>query len=493
LVRPEIFAARKRFTREKVLARHAEEQLEFLTIADAARLLQRRKISPVELTEIALARIERLNPSLLAYLTFLPDQALAAAHQAERNIFRGRYRGPLHGIPICLKDNIESRGVRTTVGSRILKDFVPDSDSAVAHRLCQAGAILLGKTNLHEFAYGITNINPHYGWVRNPWDTTKISGGSSGGSAAALAAGLAYGSIGTDTGGSIRTPSAWCGVVGLKPSYGCISMQGIVPLAPSLDHAGPMGRCVEDVALLLEAVARPDAPNPGTRKTPALPYSRLLKRPIRGMRLGWPVRGCFKNTSPQVQEAVSKAARVLRSQGATLHEISLDGAEAALQPANTVAGAEAAAYHTAAGYYPAHSREYGADVRARLRATVKISAVEYLLALRARDSLLRIFERAFEAVDAILIPTLPLVAPAPDTETVQLGGHRESLRDAVLRFSRPANFTGHPAISVPCGMTREGLPIGLQIIAPHCQEARILRIAYHYEQATNWHPMHPAL
>jgi len=460
---------------------------------DAARLLQRRKISPVELTEVMLARIERLNSRLRAYITVLPDEARAAARRAERNILHGRYRGPLHGIPICLKDNIWTRGVRTTAGSRILRDFVPAADSAIARRLRQAGAILLGKSNLHEFAYGVTSVNPHYGWVRNPWDTMRISGGSSGGSAAALAAGLAYGSVGTDTGGSIRTPSAFCGVVGLKPSYGRVSMQGIVPLAPSLDHAGPMGRCVEDVALLLDAITVPDGLDQGAPHIPAMPYSRLLKRPIRGMRLGWPVRGCLENASPEVQAAVSKAARVLRSRGATLHEISLDGVEVGLQPANTTAGAEATACHISAGYYTVHSREYGADVRDHLRRGAKISAVDYLLALRARDSLLCIFERAFETVDAILIPTLPIVAPPPDTQIVRLGGRQESLRDAILRFSRPANFTGLPAISVPCGMTREGLPVGLQIIAPHWQEVRILRIAYHYEQATNWHHMHPAL
>lgn len=464
-----------------------------MTIGDAARLLRRSKISPVELTEAMLTRIERLNSSLRAYITVLPDEARAAARQAERDILNGRYRGPLHGIPICLKDNIWTRGVRTTAGSHVLRDFVPDSDSVVARRLRQGGAILLGKTNLHEFAYGITSINPHYGWVRNPWDTTRISGGSSGGSAAALAAGLAYGSMGTDTGGSIRTPSAWCGVVGLKPSYGLVSMQGIVPLASSLDHAGPMGRCVEDVALLLEAVAGADALNHRARNDPALRYSHLLRRPIRGMRLGWPVRGCFENGLREMEAAVSRSARVLQSQGATLHEISLDGAEAALPSANTVAGAEAAAYHISAGYYPIHSREYGRDVRDRLRRGTKISAVDYLRALRARALLLRIFERAFERVDAILVPTLPLTAPTPDTQVVRLGGHQESLREAVLRFSRPANFTGLPAISVPCGMTREGLPIGLQIIAPHWKESRILRIAYRYEQAANWRHMRPAL
>jgi aspartyl-tRNA(Asn)/glutamyl-tRNA(Gln) amidotransferase subunit A len=493
LALPEIFAVRRNFSSERSLGTFREESLEFLTIVDLARLLQRLKTSPVELTEAMLARIERLNPSLRAFLTVLPDEALAAARRAEHNITHGRYRGPLHGIPICLKDNIWTRGARTTAGSRILRDFVPTADSVVARRLRRAGAILLGKTNLHEFAYGITNINPHYGWVRNPWNQTQISGGSSGGSAAALAAGLGYGSIGTDTGGSIRTPSAFCGVVGLKPSYGLISMQGIVPLAPSLDHAGPMGRCVTDVALLLEAVAGSDALDQGVSNIPPQPYSRSLQRSVSGLRLGWPVRGCFENTSSEVHEAVSKAACMLHSQGATLHDVSLEGAEAALQPANTVACAEAAAYHAASGYYPGHSREYGRDVRGHLRAGAKISAIDYLLALRARDLLLGIFERAFETVDAILVPALPLVAPSPNAPKVRLGRHQESLREAILRFSRPANFTGLPAISVPCGFTCDGLPIGLQIIAPRWQEACILRIAYHYEQSTKWHGMHPAL
>jgi aspartyl-tRNA(Asn)/glutamyl-tRNA(Gln) amidotransferase subunit A len=477
----------------KISTRQSSNDLAFFSIEEAARLLRSKKISPVDLTEAALQRIDRLNGRLKAYLTVLSAPARKAARAAEKEIMRGNYRGPLHGIPICLKDNLWTRGIRTTAGSLILRDFIPPTDSAVAARLRRAGAILLGKTNMHEFAYGITSINPHYGWVRNPWNEKRISGGSSGGSGAALAAGLAYGSVGTDTGGSIRTPAAFCGIVGFKPTYGRVSLRGVVPLAARLDHVGPMGRTVMDVALLLQSIAGTDDWDYGEVAKPVPAYSKVLRRGARGLRLGWPVRGCYEGASPEVQNAVDEAAHVLKSQGATLHAVSLQGAEAALGPANVVAGAEAATFHVSAGYFPERVQEYGRDVRKRLRAGVRISAVDFLRALATREILLHIFESAFEKVDAILAPALPMDAQSPTTENVWLRRREESIRHAVLRFCRPANFTGLPAISVPCGFTSAGLPIGLQIIGPHWQEARILQIAYFYEQATEWHQMHPSL
>jgi aspartyl-tRNA(Asn)/glutamyl-tRNA(Gln) amidotransferase subunit A len=474
-----------------------------LTLAEAGRLLKFREVSPVELTEVALRRIERLNPRLNAYLLVAADQARTAARRAERDILHGRYRGPLHGIPVCLKDNFWTRGMATTAGSRILRKFVPSTDSAVASRLRKAGAVMLGKTNLHEFAYGVTSVNPHYGWVRNPWDESRISGGSSGGSAAAVAAGLAYGSVGTDTGGSIRNPSALCGIVGLKPTYGLVSLEGVVPLAPAMDHAGPMARTVKDAAILLEAIAGAEGMmasemlKAGGDFRTVPPYAALLNRsskwPPKGLRLGWPSRGCFAGATAEVERAVSKAARELGSAGAVLREISLDGAEAAFEAANIVARAQAAACHIAAGYFPACSGEYGRDVRFHLQAGCKISAVDFLRALAARETLRRIFENVFEHVDAILAPTLPVPAPRPDQDEVRLVGGKETVRSVFLRFSRPANFAGLPAVSVPCGFTGAGLPIGMQIIGPEWQDARILQIAHLYEQATGWHEKHPVL
>jgi aspartyl-tRNA(Asn)/glutamyl-tRNA(Gln) amidotransferase subunit A len=482
---------------DRTESQRERDELAFLTLAEAGRLLRSRKISPVELTEAALGRIERLNPRLNAYLLVIAEQALGSARQAEREIAGGEYRGPLHGIPVCLKDNFWTRGIRTTAGSSILRDFVPATDSAVASRLRKAGAVMLGKTNLHEFAYGVTSVNPHYGWVRNPWDESRISGGSSGGSAAAVAAGMAYGSVGTDTGGSIRNPSALCGIVGLKPTYGLVSLEGVVPLAESMDHAGPMARTALDSALLLDVIADVGAGTTSGKRSVATgrrlrpQYAASLGRPIKGLRLGWPVRGCFEGAVPEVGRAVAKAARVLESEGAALKEISLDGVEATVDAANIVARVEAAACHIAAGYFPAHSSKYGRDVRAHLLAGRRITAVDYLRALAARDALRQVFNDAFERVDAILAPTLPVTAPLPDQEEVRLAKGKETVRGVFIAFSRPANFAGVPAISVPCGFTRAGLPVGMQIIGPPWQDARLLQIAHLYEQATGWHEKHP--
>jgi aspartyl-tRNA(Asn)/glutamyl-tRNA(Gln) amidotransferase subunit A len=480
-------------------SKRADDELFFLTLAEAARLLKGRKISPLELTEAVLGRIERLNPLLNAYLLVTADQARATARNSEREILHGDYRGPLHGIPICLKDNFYTRGVITTAGSQVLRNFIPRANSDVVAHLQEAGAVMLGKTNLHEFAYGVTSVNPHYGWVRNPWDETRISGGSSGGSAAAVVAGLAYGSVGTDTGGSIRNPAALCGIVGLKPTYGLVSLNGVVPLALSMDHAGPMARTVRDAAILLDAIARAAATTASSKKSVAPKrkagprYAASLDRPIKGLRLGWPVRCCYAGATPEVERAVNVAARVLESEGAKLREISLDGVEATVEAANIVARAEALAYHAQAGYFPGRASEYGRDVKSHLQAARKISALDYLRALGARDVLRGIFEGAFKNVDGILAPTLPVTAPLRDQDVVRLANGEESVRSVFIRFSRPANFAGLPAVSVPCGFSDAGLPIGLQIIGPAWEDARVLQIAHAYERASGWHEKHPLL
>ena len=264
------------------------ESLAFLSIAALSSLLRQKKLSPVELTRLLLDRIERLNPQLNAFLTITADRALVDARRAEKEILARRWRGPLHGIPISLKDNICTRGIRTTAGSKVLEDFVPDQDATVARRLRRAGAVLLGKTNLHEFAYGVTNVNPHLGPARNPWALDRIPGGSSGGSAAAIASGLCFASIGSDTGGSIRIPAALCGIVGFKPTFGRVSCHGVIPLAPSLDHTGPLARSVADVAILLRAIAGRDSLDPTASSRPVPDYSQLLHRKLIRFRLGWP-------------------------------------------------------------------------------------------------------------------------------------------------------------------------------------------------------------
>ncbi len=471
-----------------------ESEIAFLSIEQAARLLRSRKISPVDLVEAALARIERLNPRLNAFLTVVADGARRAARQAEKELRKRRDRGPLHGVPISLKDNIWTRGIRTTAGSKILADFVPDIDATVARRLSRAGAILIGKTILHEFAYGISSENPHYGPVHNPWALERIPGGSSGGSAASLASGIGFASVGTDTGGSIRIPAALCGIVGLKPTYGRVSCYGVVPLARSLDHAGPLARTVADVAILLRTIAGRDPLDPTTAARAVPDYPGALKgRRLGKVRLGWPREYFFEHVDAEVQKAVESAGKQLERLGATLEEISLPNISASVEPSTQIALAESNSFHELAGYYPARAAEYGEDVRKRLELGDSIRAVDYLAALETRKKVLGDFETAFERVDAILAPAVPVPAPRIGEKMVKIGTEEESVRSALIRTNRPANFTGLPAISVPCGFTRTGLPIGLQLIGRAWEEARLLQIAHAYEQSTEWHERHPRM
>ncbi|HEV2489334.1 MAG TPA: amidase [Candidatus Acidoferrales bacterium] len=467
------------------------DELQDLTISAAAALLRRKKISPVELATASLARIERLNLRLNAFITITAERALRQARDAEREIARGKYRGPLHGIPLTLKDNIFTEGVRTTAGSRILADFIPLADAEVAAKLKSAGAILLGKTNLHEFAYGVTTENPHYGPARNPWNLERIPGGSSGGSAAAVAMGLGFASVGTDTGGSIRIPSALCGVVGLKPNFGRVSCRGIVPLAVTLDHAGPIARCVKDAAILLDAICVADELRGVFRR--AVRAGRKASRNKRPVRIGWPREYFFERVDEEVLQAVKAAAKCLERLGARIEEVSLPHLEEASEPSTQIALAEALEYHESQGYFPARAADYGADVRKRLEMGSAVRAVDYLKAQQARERLRADFRAAFERVDVILAPTVPMPATPIGENSVRIGGESQSVRGALVRMNRPANFTGFPAISVPSGFTRTGLPIGLAIHGPEWGEPKLLRIAFAYEQATEWHKRRPAL
>jgi len=449
-------------------------------------MLRRRKISTVELLDAVLERIERLNPELNAFITVAAERARADARRAEREIARGRRRGPLHGIPLPLKDNIETQGIRTTAGSKILADFVPARDADVVTALRQAGAVIIGKTNLHEFAYGITNENPHYGPARNPWDRTRVSGGSSGGSAVALASGMGFGSVGTDTGGSIRIPSALCGIVGLKPTFGRVSVRGVIPLSVSLDHVGPLARSAEDVALLLAAIS---AKEHAFRASAAGVRGRKSRR-LR-VTLGWPRDFFFEKVDDEVARAIEAAVKLLEKRGAKVRQVSLphlaDSADAGTQ----IALAEALHYHQSAGFYPARAADYGADVRSRLELGGNVRAADYLRALDARAPIVVEFDAALAGVDAIVAPPAPIAAPRIGESVVKIRGEEETVRSALVRVSRPANFTRHPAISIPCGFTAEGMPIGMQLIARHWDEARLLEIAQFYESETDWHTRHP--
>jgi aspartyl-tRNA(Asn)/glutamyl-tRNA(Gln) amidotransferase subunit A len=459
--------------------------LAFASIEEIARLIRRRKISPVELTQILLQRIERLNPKLNAYLTCTPETALAQAKQAETELFgpRGRKsrrdRGPLHGIPISLKDNIFTAGIRTTAGSKILRNLVPEHDAAVVTLLKEAGAVLLGKTHMHEFAYGTTTNNPHYGPARNPWNLDRIPGGSSGGSAAALAAGLCFGSVGTDTGGSIRIPASLCGVTGCKPTRGNVSDEGVIPLSPSLDCTGPLARCARDAAILLRAISRPHV-------FPKGPWSsaKLLAKPKK-IRLGLPKEFFFDVLAEEVANCFDAAIRNFRKLGAQIREISIPLLDDTEDAGNKIAWPEATHYHRLSGYFPAHAAEYGEDVRSRLEMGDSVTAVAYLQAFEQRKRFIRqLLEKMDEAgVDALAVPTTPIAAPLIGEEKTPIGGKFYATRAILLRLNRPANLSGVPAISIACGTTPTGLPIGLQLSGRHAADLLLLRIANLYETA----------
>ena len=472
-----------------------EESLPFATIEELAALLAKRKISPVELTELFLRRIERQNPALNAFLTVTAETALAAARRAEKQLLRRRgsrrEHSPLLGIPLTLKDNIWTGGIRSTAGSKILRDFIPLEDSTVARKLASAGAVLIGKTNLNEFAYGITGGNEHYGPAHNPWALEHISGGSSAGSAGAIAAGLCTASIGTDTGGSIRVPSAFCGTVGLKPTFGRVSIFGTMPLSPSFDHVGPLSRSAVDAALLFSLIAGRDSLDPTSSRRPVEDFRGALRKPLRKFRLGRPREHYWEKLDPEVRRATEAAVRDMQKHGAVVHEVSLPHLKESLDAATDISLAEALHVHEAAGYFPSGAADYGEEVRQRIEAGGKVPANRYLAGFDVRKKLLAEFHSAFQNVDAIVAPTVPVPAPLIGAESVRIEGEQIGVRPAIVGHSRPANFTGLPAISIPCGFTRAGLPVGLQLIGRAFDEVTLLRIAFSYEREHDWHSRHP--
>ena len=472
-----------------------DTDLAFASIEQIGKLFRKRKLSPVELTKFMLARIERVNPKLNAYLTVSGELALTQAKKAESELFapRGRKgdrdRGPLHGIPISLKDNIYTKDVRTTAGSKILKDFVPKEDAAVVAQLKEAGAIILGKTNLHEFAYGVTTNNPHSGPTRNPWDVSRIPGGSSGGSAAAVAAGLCYGSIGTDTGGSIRIPAAICGIVGLKPTFGRVSVADVIPLSPRLDCVGPLARSAADAALLLDPIFVR-----GEEEKKLQSATRSKSPSLGGFRIGVAKEFFLKIVSVEVEHVFESALRVLRELGATLKKASIPLLQETEDAGNQIAWAEATHYHQHAGWFPERAADYGEDVRTRLELGAKVAATTYLQALEQREAFIGGFHAAMAdaKLDALAVPTTPIPAPVIGEETTAVRGKNHPTRALLLRNNRPANLGSLPAISVPCGLTQNGLPIGLQLIGCVTDEALLLRIAHCFEQGQPLFP-HPPL
>jgi aspartyl-tRNA(Asn)/glutamyl-tRNA(Gln) amidotransferase subunit A len=462
-----------------------ESGVAFAAIPEIARLYRQRKLSPVELTRFLLQRIKKLNPHLNAFITVSEELALQQAKRAESELAgkRGhksrRDRGLLHGIPISLKDNIYTAEVRTTAGSRVLRDFVPLHDALIVTALKEAGTVLLGKTNMHEFAYGTTSNNRHYGAVRNPWDISRIAGGSSGGSAAALAAGLCYGSLGTDTGGSIRIPSSLCGVVGLKPGLGRVSADDVLALSPTLDFVGPLARNAQDAALLLEVIG---VRGKGERH---LRLGRVASSRARRPRLGVPKGFFLEVLSQEVERALQAALQVLQKHGARLKEVSLPLLRETEDAGNQIAWAEATHYHQQAGWYPAHAEEYDEDVRKRLEMGTKVPAVVYIQALELRQQFIAAFHLLLEEeeLDALVVPTTPITAPRVGEESVTIQGSSHPTRGLLLRLNRPANLAGVPAISVPCGLTENGLPVGLQFIGAVTDELLLLELAHNFERA----------
>ena len=457
-----------------------------LSIAEAAALIARRELSPVELTRAVLDRIQEVDDHTKAFVTVLSDSALEAARAAERAIAAGQYRGPLHGIPIGLKDICDTKGIVTTSGSRIRANYIPTRDAAVTERLLKAGAIIVGKTVTHDFARGV--VSPP---TRNPWDLDRIPGGSSGGSGAAVAADECLGAIGTDTGGSIRIPAALNGIVGLKPTFGRVSKWGITILSWSLDHAGPLTKRVEDAALMLGAIAGYDRRDPTTVPEPVPDYTAELRAGVRGLTLGVPRNYFFDRLDPDVDRAVRAAIDVLRGEGATIAEVTIPSVEYTLAAYVPISISEASTYHQQ--MLRRHADDYADDVRLRTEAGELVLATHYLKAQRTRTVIKRGFRTAFAGVDALLAPMLPAPAPRADALTVELDGQAVPVMVAYPTWSAPTNLAGLPSLTVPCGFSRDNLPLALQIIGRPFDEATVLRVGQAYEAATKWHERKPPL
>lgn len=453
------------------------------SILETSELLRRGSVSPVELTNDCLVRIEKLNPKLNAFITVTADSALEAARQAEAEIRRGDWRGPLHGIPLALKDLIDTAGVRTTAASLLFKDRVPVEDAEVVRRLKAAGVVLLGKQNLHEFAYGGSSMVSAFGEVRNAWNREHIAGGSSGGSATAVAAGLGYGAIGTDTAGSVREPSALCGVVGLKPTHGRVSARGVIPLSISLDHLGPIGRTVADVAAIFAAIAGYDPADKASVNVPLEDYVTILGRKFQPLRIGLPKEFFFEDLDPEVAAAIGHAVSGLAALGAEIRDIELP-----VPTDRRLQSAEAYAFH--AEFVTRTPGLYQPETLRRIRTGQNVSPEALLDTRRELEQVRRDIVSVFADVDVLVTPTTPIVAP-PIAELKQNPDLLRPRELLLLRNTRPVNVWGLPAISIPCGFTEAGLPIGLQIIGPHWGEARVLQVAHAYEQATAWHKRQP--
>ena len=459
----------------------ADQELCFLSIAELASLMRARTVSSEEVTEAHLARIEQLNPTLNAFVTVMAAEAREAARRADAEMKAGRWRGPLHGVPIGLKDIFDTAGVRTTNGSSFFRDNVPTEDADTVRRLKEAGAVLIGKLNTHEFAAGSTTNNPWYGPTRNPWALDRAPGGSSGGSGAAVAAFLCPGATGTDTGGSIRGPAACCGIVGLKPTWGRVSIRGIYPNAVSLDHAGPMTRTARDAGLLLGAMAGYDRRDPTCADVPVPDYTAGIDAGVSGLRLALCPDLHFLELDTAVTRALDEATRVLGGLGAKLETVPFPLASEVQPTREALSRGEFMALHRAR--FTAHPEGYGADVRTRLEESHRITLDDYVRACRMREALRREFDEMLRVVDALILPVAPSEAPVIATGMSRVNG-KDVAFGTGLAMRQVVNVVGLPAVAVPIGFGESGLPLSMQIVGPAWGEAKILRIAHAYEVAT---------
>ena len=450
--------------------------IQTLTISSALEQLRTGTLSAAELSDACFQAIDRLNPALNAYITVLsPGQSPASTTS----------KAALAGIPIAIKDLYQTEGIRTTAGTTFFKDFIPSQDATVVERLKAAGAVITGKTNTHEIALGVTGVNPHYGTVRNPWNTEHITGGSSSGSAAAVAAGMCLAGLGTDTGGSIRIPASLCGVIGLKPSFGRISLHGIFPLSWNLDHAGPLTKSVRDAAILLQVLAGYDEKDPASINVPVDDYLSGLDAGIAGWRVGVLTGEYAWEADPEVLETVREAALVFEKLGAQVQPVELNFLRQAALANSLMTQADGAAFHRER--LQEHPLGFGEDVRLRLQTGASFSSSEYSLARRTQTETRREMEFFFHDFDVLLLPATPISAPLIE------GNNALEQARRLTRFTAPFNLTGLPALSMPCGFTSNGLPVGLQLVTPAWAEKKLLQAAQAYEQATDWHNQMPQL
>lgn len=457
-------------------------ELPYLPIKEISEAVKTCEISPVDLTASVIKRIKRLNGLLNAYISVFEQSAIEVATKAEKEIRAGGWLGPLHGVPIALKDVFYVKNTITTAGSPILKDFIPKHDASVVKMLREAGAILIGKTNLHEFAYGVTNVNPHFGATKNPWNLDRIAGGSSGGSAAAVASGMCFASLGTDTGGSTRIPAALCGIIGFKPTYGLVSKHGVFPLAWSLDHVGILARSVWDIGILLETIAGPDPADITTLISKPFEAKRIQNFNTRRLRVGVPNDKFLEPLQEDINELFWGSLKKLEDEGWQIHEIDFKHFEQLSACRYIILLTEAASLH--ARWLETNPELYSEELRHKLMLGLLVPSDVYLKAQKVRKVLIRDFLRAMKGLDIVVCPTTSVAAPRISEEKILINGKELSVRLALLRLTEPFNVLGLPAISIPCGMSKDDLPVGLQMVSWPFYDDLLLAAALTYEEIT---------